>query len=261
MSRTDSHAQRRADEQRVAGGLDAGRLDGYQLIALMRVLRDRLGACARRRSVAPLMDFVYANLASGARILADVPIACGRGCSHCCNLWVDATAPEVFHAIGSLGMDAGRSAIGQVDRALTLTQDQSFEARGTMVTPCPMLVDTWCSVYDARPINCRTAVSSDAELCRRSYLDMSGEDVPMPLVWVALRQGYAVALEGAMLNAGLAPRAREWNQSLRIALTETDAEARWLGGEDVFAGAPAASGPGFMDQPGWHAMYLQAFGE
>lgn len=260
MDSPDLEARFRDDEARVARGLDAGRLDGTQIIALMRVLRDRIETSIARRSVAPLTEFLYANLAGATRIVADVPIACGRGCAHCCNLWVDATAPEIFHLLASLDPGQRSLAVRQVEHALALTAGQGFAARGAMVTPCPLLVDGICSAYDARPLNCRLAVSSDAGRCRRSFLEASGEEVPVPIVWMALRQGYGVALEAAMLYAGLAHRAREWNQSLAIALARPDAEARWLGGEDVFAAAPAAGGPGYMDQPGWRAMYAAAFG-
>jgi hypothetical protein len=129
-----------------------------------------------------------------------------------------------------------------------------------MVTPCPLLNDHACSVYAARPIVCRSAVSADALACRRSYLELSGESIPVPTVWRTLGQAYAAALEGAVLHAGLVPTAREWNESLRLALTDATAEPRWLGGEDVFHALPRASTSGTFDAPAWASIYREAFG-
>lgn len=260
MSRADARRQLREDERFVARGLDAGQLDASQVVALMRVLRDRLRACIERRSITSLMAFLYSNVEAGSKHIADVPIACRRGCSYCCNIWVDATAPEVFYAAKALNGAGKRTAIEAVNGALALTEGRTFDDRGDMVTPCPLLRDNLCGVYPARPINCRTAVSADADICRRSYLEISGEDIPTPMVWMALRQGYGIALEGALVNAGLVPDAREWNACLNIALVDPGAEARWLAGDDVFAVAPRASGPPLTDHPMFRALYREAFG-
>ncbi|HEX4737727.1 MAG TPA: YkgJ family cysteine cluster protein [Allosphingosinicella sp.] len=206
------------------------------------------------------MHFIYANLTSGTRHIANVPIACRKGCSHCCNIWVDAMPPEVFYAVKAMAPAQRRAALEAVQRACGITVGRSFDDRGDMVTPCPLLSGDLCSVYAARPINCRTAVSADADICKRSYLDVSGEDIPTPMVWIALRQGYGLALEGAMIHAGLAPEAHEWNEALRLALGDADAEARWLNGANVFAGLPRAGGGSAFDQPIWQAMFKEAFG-
>jgi hypothetical protein len=260
MSRAEYRRQIRDDEKRVARGLDASRLDGNEVIALMRVLRDKLRVCIERRSVTSLMHFIYSNMTSGARFIASAPIACRKGCSHCCNIWVDATPPEIFYAVKTLAPAERRRAVETVRRACEITAGHAFLDRGNMVTPCPLLEGDLCSIYNARPINCRTAVSADADICRRSYLDVSGEDIPTPMVWFALRQGYGLALEGAMINAGLAHRSHEWNEALQLALADPDSEARWLSGADVFAGLPQATGPDAFDQPFWQAIYREAFG-
>ena len=129
-----------------------------------------------------------------------------------------------------------------------------------MVTPCPLLEDNVCTAYGSRPIVCRAAVSADADACRRSYIDLSGENLPVPTVWRTLGRCYAVALEGAILQAGLVPTAREWNQSLQAALQNAEAEARWFAGEDVFQGLPRASSSSVFETPSWAAIYREAFG-
>lgn len=148
-----------------------------------------------------------------------------------------------------------------VERMSARTAGLSFDERAEMVTPCPLLETGSCTIYESRPIVCRAAASADAEICKRVYLSASGEGVPVPTVWRSLGLGYAVALEGAILHSGLVPIAREWNESLRTALRESDAEARWLAGEDVFRGVPRASTSGSFENPLWADVYHEAFGE
>lgn len=259
MNRAERRRQLKEDEKRLERGLDARLPAGGQVVALMRALARKLEICLQRRSVSPLMEFVYANMSSGARLIGDIPIACGRGCSHCCHSWVDATAAEVLFAVKSMPASQRQRAIESVERMCGETAGKPFEARTAMVTACPLLQDHMCSAYAARPIVCRSAVSADAQACRRSFLDLSGENIPVPAVWRTLGQGYAVALEGAILNAGLVPTVREWNESLRLALSDPGAETRWLAGEDVFGGLPRASASSTFENPSLAALYREAF--
>lgn len=260
MNRADRRRQLREDDKRIARGLDARQLDGRQLAALMRALGQRLRLSIQRRSVNPLMEFVFASLNSGGRLLADVPIACGQGCSHCCHSWVDATAAEVLFTVKQLTPLERPRALEAVEQICRQTGGKTFDARTALVTPCPLLQGNCCSVYAARPIVCRAAVSADAGICRRAYLDLTGEGVPVPSVWRSLGQAYAVALEGAIIHGGLVAASREWNESLRLALTSPDAETRWLSGEDVFDGLPRASTSSSFDAPQFAAIYREAFG-
>lgn len=250
--RRDQRRQLREDARNVERGLDGGNPDNEQLFSLTRVLRDRVRTAIVRRSVTSLMHFLYENMRAGSAHLAGVPIACGRGCSHCCNIWVDATPPEVFYTVGAMNRRQREVALEAVTAALELTAGKTFDERSALVTPCPLLAQDLCSTYLTRPMNCRTAVSTDAAICQRAYVGMSGENIPTPFVWFRMRQGYGVALQCALEHAGLAAQAREWNESLRIALTDPDAEVRWFDGDDPFAGAPtvqeAEAGRDLLDQ-------------
>lgn len=260
-NRADRRRQRREDEQLIRRGLDATGRDAEQVFALMRVLRDKVRSAVDRGSVNTLMGFLYENMTAGEKFVAVVPVACAKGCSHCCHIWVDAMPPEVFYTVGRMGARQRQEALDRVNLAMAETDRKTFAERGGMVTPCPLLADNLCSIYPSRPINCRTAVSADASICERSYLAISGEDIPTPAVWFAVRQGYGFALQAALENAGLVASAREWNRCLHIALTEPDAEARWLAGEDVFAGAEIADELAGGSGDYYNAMYQEAFGE
>ncbi|MBU7588628.1 MAG: hypothetical protein KAF42_05375, partial [Sphingopyxis terrae] len=58
----------------------------------------------------------------------------------------------------------------------------------------------------------------------------------------------------------LVPHAVEWNEALRIALTAPDTEARWLAGEDVFAGVARATDEPLVQNPQLRELYREAFG-
>jgi len=132
---------------------------------------------------------------------------------------------------------------------------------GKVNPPCPMLDDRGaCGIYEARPISCRTLVSTDAEQCRRALAEGAEEGFPSLKVWFTLRDSYSTALEGALMHAGLAHQAREWNDSLKVALAEPDAETRWLAGADVFTSAARTPAAPIFQHPTWREIYRQAFG-
>jgi hypothetical protein len=226
----------------------------------MRVLHDRARISIEKRTVRPLMEFLYANMGAGAKHLSGTQLACARGCSHCCNVWVEASPPEVFYAVAAMTPDFRSVAVEAVDAVCGRTGGLSYEIRDTMRVPCPILNDDVCSNYSGRPLACRTAVSVDADVCLRALRQFGGEGIPVPALWTGLRQGYSVALEGALIRAGLAHRYREWNESLRLALADSDAETRWLAGADVFAEMPSTGAPPTFNHPDWRTLYVNAFG-
>jgi hypothetical protein len=260
MGRTERRHLLKEAEKRIGGGLDVRRHDGRDVAALMRVLHDRAELSIKRRSVRPLMEFLYSSLQAGTAHVSDVKLACARGCAHCCTVFVEASAPEVLYAVASMSEDQRARAVDAVEQACGQTGGLSFEARNDLRVPCPLLEETECGHYAARPLACRTAVSIDVEVCIRAYRMLSNEGIPVPLGWQGLRQGYSIALEGALLRAGLPHRYREWNDSLRLALANPALETQWFAGSDVFETAPSTNVPPTFNHPDWRTLYTQAFG-
>ena len=197
------------------------------------------------------MEFVYSSLMDGAKFIAHIPLACGKGCSFCCRMWVDATPPEVLYTVKKMPPEQRQQAHASGRTGLRQTSGASFFDRcGKVNPPCPLLDDEGaCSVYELRPIACRTLVSTNVDDCRMTFMEGSDLGFPSPDVWFTLRDSYNTALEGALIHSGLAYQARELNDSLRIALTTPDAEARWLSGADDFAAAPMSPAPPLFEQP------------
>jgi hypothetical protein len=173
---------------------------------------------------------------------AEGQLGCGKGCSYCCHLMATASAPEVLvisrFLHRTLSSDAMAELVKRVAATDSITRGRDGLGRLLSNTPCPLLVDGACSVYEERPLVCRGYASfnwvSCADHSRRRRIWKQ-----MPLDHVR-RSGHSAALEGViegLSDAGLASGALELIAALRIALETPDAEARWLAGEDVFRDA------------------------
>jgi hypothetical protein len=261
MNRADRRRQLIDDRAMLSRGLRVERQDGHEIAALMRVLHDLLGTSIARRSISPLMHFFYTNAAAAtARFARQTPVACAKGCAHCCQMWVDASPAEILYLAKSLTGRRRTLASDAVSNALQNSGHMSFDERGTFVSPCPMLEDGACSVYAARPMACRGAASLDAAVCARAYNLLSNEEIPLPVPYMLLGSGYRLALAGAGRRAGLRYQAVELNSGLEVAFAGPGAEGRWLAGDDPFANALAPPIADIFDvQPYYRTLYEAAF--
>lgn len=84
---------------------------------------------------------------------------CKRGCSHCCYQAVRLSQWEAER----IGKAIGREPAAADNRGAPIGEASEHYAG----TPCPMLKDGECSVYDVRPIACRSyfSLENDASLC------------------------------------------------------------------------------------------------
>ena len=248
------------DLRQISDGISAEHFDLVEFIALMRVMRDRLGASVEIGSVSPLMDFTYDSFEkSSSRISVD-NLACRRGCSHCCNIWTDAYAPEVLFTAKQV-RESSKFSSTTIKPVGEFSGKIPIEDRDALPITCPLLVDHVCTFYTSRPLNCRTAVSLDETACVQAFLENKEVDIPVPRGWDILGQSYSLAIKGAVFHAGLAYEPYEWNSALALAVGDSDLEKRWLEGEEVFPGLRAnkPSPPPFT-HPFWKSLYNQAFG-
>jgi hypothetical protein len=260
MNRAERRRQLKEDEITVARGLDVVNRNGAEVVALMRVLLERVRESQRAQTVRPLMDFLLANIDQAGLRVANVKVACGKGCAHCCNSWVSVIAPEVIHVVNSLGP---RRAVAQaaVNDVLMRSRGKSHQERGKMVAACPLLVERVCTVYPNRPLTCRTGTSLDVGACERGYTLRIGEEVPVPTVHARMRLGYSLAVSGALRHAGLNHAPYEFHSALERVMTTAECEARWLAGADILAGLPQdPAGDPFQMREN-RALYDAAFAE
>jgi hypothetical protein len=250
------------DRAHVAGGLNVRVPDGRQVAALMRVLRDLVDVSKAQQSVTPLMEFFQSNIDKADKaFLSDIPVACHRGCAHCCRIWVDASRVEVLHVAKSFTGAAREQAQATFLDAVSVTGGMSSAERAKLVYPCPNLKDGACSIYDVRPTVCRSLVAMDASVCARVFYLLSDEEIISPAPNILLGRGYRLALAGALKHAGLVHTQVELNSSLDIAFSNADAERQWLAGEDPFAGADRAPDDDVLADENYRMIYQTAFAE
>jgi len=96
---------------------------------------------------------------------------CKRGCAWCCHQLV----VMVNHADGAAILAAAESRMSAtqfrefestVRRQAAQIAGLPYEVAETKKWSCPLLIDDRCSVYDERPIACRSVFSSDAGCCK-----------------------------------------------------------------------------------------------
>ena len=169
--------------------------------------------------------------ALSARITADGEahdemdkVQCRRGCAFCCHVDVVVTPLEAIRVVAAMrrGDAPDRRAAAHGPRAKN--------------APCPLLIDSLCSVYAMRPLACRSLFSTDLAACEAGFFAEGSGGAPVfvpSLDWPRLLAAGAITGEGAALDdLGLASHLVELRGAL--ALADDATILRWLNGADVF---------------------------
>ncbi len=180
--------------------------------------------------------------------------ACARGCAHCCHDRVEVTAPEVFLLVRYLRAHADPERDARVESTARALRGIDGRAHHRARIRCALLdPDDACTAYAARPLACRRAHSTDASVCAAVHADPT-LDVRVPAAQSLQFNASALVLgwlEGCA-HAGRAPHHYELNAALHLALSDPDAEARYVAGEDPLRDArtvDAADLPELLGSP------------
>ncbi|MGE4423821.1 MAG: YkgJ family cysteine cluster protein [Pseudodesulfovibrio sp.] len=177
----------------------------------------------------------------------DPPLACKRGCIHCCYNQVAVTEPEaLFLGLHLLGTRSPERLRDLADRARALAdglKGKSWREIGMIRhrLPCLFLEDGGCSVYPARPLACRGWNSVDETMCLRSNLSQDAmtpiENHPiMRQIADAIQSGLLRGASSLGLEAGYLLMAR----AMALLLSDDpeqgliDGTADWLDGKPFF---------------------------
>ena len=176
-----------------------------------------------------------------AEFVASADVQCRAGCSFCCHQNVDVTIPEAILVALQLGDEADPRRARAVAAAESLSKLDD-EARIATGTPCPLLVDHRCSVYNVRPITCRSVTSPDAARCQQAMQNLqnreTGEDSLSIEIYVVLRflcSGEQAAIRGVCRDLGLQDEIVELTQTVAAIVRDPTLIERWATGEKVFA--------------------------
>jgi hypothetical protein len=228
----------KAGEQVVKGGLNP-RPPPVAVVALGHVIKAKLDEPANKHrsgQAAQLMhDLMQASLKS---FPPRVEIACRRGCNYCCHSFVAVMAPEVFRIADAVRRHKDkRLAAAEIDVRAAALKGVGVEARLGRKLACPLLIDGECSVYAERPLVCRQATSLSVATCLAEFEDPDPNgQVEISAAHVTHASNANVVMMAALIAAGLPHESLELSEALCVALADRDCEAKWLAGENVFAG-------------------------
>jgi Fe-S-cluster containining protein len=185
-----------------------------------------------------MMALEHANERLLALLPADQPLACRRGCAHCCKQRVSVTPLEVLELAATLRRELDDDALEQVRAQVRASASRvrgrsAAQQRGLT---CPLnQADGSCLAYASRPLLCRGASSFDVNACAQP-----GAAIPS---YLELAEAAALAqeeLDAESLRIGGREEMLELACALEIVLEQPDAEARWRAGEPIFRAAAHA---------------------
>jgi Fe-S-cluster containining protein len=167
-----ARAEREAQRQRVDAFLasrDAG--DSLTSDALANGA-DVPAAVAVAESVADYTDRALAIVAEEYR----PALQCREGCAYCCcKPGVLVTVPELLRILATVAAHFDAEAQAQLaaraERYVTQLGGRHFNDATDESVPCPLLVDSRCSVYEVRPLVCRGYNSTSVAACRAAHED------------------------------------------------------------------------------------------
>lgn len=196
------------------------------------------------RAVANTVNDAFESAVTGLDKLAppEQPLACKKGCDHCCHLTVMTDAATVLRIADFVRETFGRAERTLLDMRLIVYEDKveklTQSQRSTARLPCPLLVDGACTVHPVRPLVCRAFNSYDAEACKRqihgggSTSEIPSWNIPW-LLGLALDSG----VKDALVESGYADGDLELGLGLKAALDHPNSTERWLAGDRIFARA------------------------
>jgi|ERR1700722_5767336 len=149
------------------------------LSALSKVVNMNARPALKLRQIQVIADKAFHHAAGR--------VACARGCAHCCYIAVPITTVEAKSIGEQIGIEP-RDVTNVPPRNPT-----SFSKE----TPCPFLENNECSIYEHRPLECRTNFNFDRDSywCQYENWNKPGAGVPKPMI-PALGLAYVVVSKG-----------------------------------------------------------------
>jgi Fe-S-cluster containining protein len=131
-----------------------------------RIVGENASAKSKRRKVIAIANRITAALAPH--------VACKPGCSQCCHM----NTVIYEHEAIRLAEVTGRKMVRLPFRTLDAVHAEGLKFNGKR---CPFLVDNKCSVYEDRPLQCRThhSLSDTADLCSMDIPEAEQTRPPM----------------------------------------------------------------------------------
>lgn len=179
-------------------------------------------------------DRAYASAAAAAK----ESVACRAGCDACCHVPVGLLAHEVLIAARYVQINYSPDELDALIQRAAVHRaafaGKSNHERTDLRTPCVLLRDGSCSIYDARPEACRSHHSNNAGACRTN-LESGREDIDVYVPGVRGRMfAVMLSIDQAVAEAGFDGRAYDFGSALHEALTNSLCAVRWVQRQPAF---------------------------
>jgi Fe-S-cluster containining protein len=209
------------------------------VIAAQEIARDP-SASTKLRTVLALLKLLGFGRAQQTidALQAEAPkLGCREGCAYCCYQSVEVTIPEAILVAVHLAdpEDPRREALlARIDAQASKSKPERRH-RGR---PCPLLVDSRCSVYEDRPLMCRSVFAADSADCRASLesIQRGGPELPVEQFLTAqyLMLSDQAGIRGICKDMGLQHDLVELSEGVAAILRDPGIIERWISGERVF---------------------------
>lgn len=154
--------------------------------------------------------------------------ACQAGCSHCCEVRVEALVPEVLQIVSALKQLPAETLQHWRGRLQTHVAQVKHLSAAQHRVPCVFLQDHLCTIYTLRPAVCRKAHSYHVAACADHHPEIP-QSLQVLLQAEALIKGTAAAYAAHQLDS----RAHELTQAVLAGLDDETLLSRWENGEAV----------------------------
>ncbi len=158
---------------------------------------------------------------------------CREGCAYCCcKPGVLVTIPEFLRLLDYVRRTFAPDALDALrDRAngyASQMEGRRFDDPLDEIVPCPLLVNSRCSIYEVRPLVCRGYNSTDVDSCQAASQD-AGVTIPICSVLKDVTDASTVGMAHGLRTAGLSDVLIDLGTALHIALTAGDAFPATIG--------------------------------
>lgn len=109
---------------------------------------------------------------------------CQKGCAMCCHTMVFANLGEIATAYMHIMKTFSKEEVSKLKDHLSKSADGILnaysEGKPTTIT-CPLLKNDLCSIYEARPSQCRSAHSLNSMKCQEAFESPTNSDEIIPI--------------------------------------------------------------------------------
>ncbi len=207
---------------------------GTSVLGRLKKTRNPADLLAVLRLAHKGFDRAYDSAPAPAR----AAVACRAGCGTCCHVPVGVQAHEVLLAAEYIQTHFTpgdlETLIARVAAHRAAFAGRTMNERAALKTPCALLREGSCSIYEARPEACRSHHSRNLDGCR-SNLE-SGLDTVDVLIPEIRARMFAVMLgiDQAVAEAGFDGQAYDFGSALHAALTDSLCAVRWTQRQPAF---------------------------